>query len=37
LAIVMAKEMNQDEAWVNEQVETFTKLAQGYLVEKYGL
>jgi glycerol-3-phosphate dehydrogenase len=35
VAIVMAKEMNQDEAWVNEQVETFTKLAQGYLVEKY--
>ncbi len=35
VAAVMAKEMNKNEMWVNEQVETFTKLAQGYLLEKY--
>ncbi len=32
VATIMAKEMNKDEAWVNEQVDTFTELAQGYLV-----
>ena len=34
VAMVMAKEMNKDEAWVNDQVNTFTKLAQGYLIQK---
>jgi glycerol-3-phosphate dehydrogenase len=32
VAKLMAKEMNKEDAWINEQVCAFTKLAQGYLI-----
>jgi len=35
VANIMAKEMNKDAAWINEQVDTFTELAQGYSMKKY--
>ena len=33
VANIMAKEMGKDETWVQEQVNTFTKLAQAYLIQ----
>lgn len=32
VAALMAKEMGKDEVWINEQVNAFTKLAGGYLL-----
>jgi glycerol-3-phosphate dehydrogenase len=34
VAELMAQEMGKDDAWVEEQVEAFTDLAEGYLVSK---
>jgi glycerol-3-phosphate dehydrogenase len=34
VAMLMAKEMNKDQSWVNEQVDGFIKLAKGYLLEE---
>jgi len=32
VAELMAKELNRDRAWESEQIQTFVRLAQGYLV-----
>ncbi len=32
VAIIMAKELQKDESWIKEQVSSFTKLAEGYVL-----
>jgi glycerol-3-phosphate dehydrogenase len=33
VAIIMAKALQKDEQWITEQVGTYTKLAEGYLLK----
>jgi glycerol-3-phosphate dehydrogenase len=35
VASLMAKEMKKDETWEKEQVESFTKIASGYLLSSF--
>jgi glycerol-3-phosphate dehydrogenase len=35
VAALMAKELNKDTTWENNQIEVFTRLANGYLLEPY--
>jgi glycerol-3-phosphate dehydrogenase len=33
VAIIMAKELHKDESWIKEQVDAYTKLAEGYVLK----
>jgi glycerol-3-phosphate dehydrogenase len=32
VATIMAKEMNKDDQWIKEQIDSFKKLATGYII-----
>jgi glycerol-3-phosphate dehydrogenase len=32
VAEIMAKELNKDKSWINQQVEDYKALAQGYII-----